>query len=182
MQMTQARVYQLLLLGVKESFKIELLNASHFDDEMSSVSLLDQCVLTRQNMKALCPTQDARFILQGLSAPPFEKMPSLQPKALVLLLCNKAQGHDQASALQWRTYLTNKAPFSYEVIYGQGTEMLERIRYAWSAALQNWQLQVSADLLRPMASARYKAYCEKCSDPLCESRLFEMQQQNPQCT
>ncbi len=180
--MTKPRVYQLLLLGVKETFEIELLNASHFDDELSSVSLLDQCVLTRQDMKALCPSQDATFILQGLTTPLSEKMPRRQPNALVLLLCNNAQALDQASALEWRAYLTNKAHFSYEVIYGQGIEMLDRIRYAWSAALQKWQLQVPADLLRPLASARYKAYCEKCSDPLCESRLFEMQQQSPQCT
>jgi hypothetical protein len=170
--MTNPLDCQLLLLGVKESFSKDFLNPSHSKRKASSVSLFDQCVLTDQAMKALCPAQHARFTIEGVPSPQAFKTPSTGLNSLALLLVNTTQSLEQERALEWRKYLAQERAFAYEVIYGHGLEMLNRIRFAWSAALQTWQFQVSPDLLRPLASPRYSAYCDKCSDPLCEGRLF----------
>jgi len=182
MHMTPPLACQLLLLSVKESFSKDFLNASLSHSEETAVSLFDQCVLTHQAMKALCPVQDVRFTLEGVMSPQVFKTPGANSNALALLLVNTSQTIDQERALGWRTYLTKERPLAYEVIYGHGLEMLDRIRYAWSAALQKWQFQGAPDLLRPLDSPRYSAYCDKCSDPLCEGRLFGMHLASTQCT
>jgi hypothetical protein len=173
--MTNPLECQLLLLGVKESFSQDVLNTSHSEREASSVSLFDQCVLTDQAMKALCPAQHARFTIEGIPTPQAFKTPKTGPNSLALLLVNTTHSLEQERALAWRTYLAHERAFAYEVIYGDGHEMLNRIRFAWTAALQTWQFQVSPDLLRPLASPRYSAYCDKCSDPLCEGQLLGLQ-------
>jgi hypothetical protein len=171
---------QLMLLGVDRPFAFDWRLAKSDLKTQASVLLFEGCELHAGDVFDLSARTE--ISVNAYHAPTEMGAGLMHANTLALLLCNTSQSHAQELSMAWRTYLQQQPNLSFEVIYGQGLEMMERIRFAWHAALQKWGCPVGAERTRPLGALRYSAYCEKCSDPLCESRLFGLRTVNNQCT
>ncbi len=170
--MTNRDACQLILLGVDHPFAFDLSLAKSDLNTQACVLLFEDCelkvldVFDRDGATEVhvCAYQTPKDMVQH----------RVHTNTLALLLCNPSNPQSTLRSMAWRKHLQLEPALSFEVIYGQGTEMIERIRFAWQAALQKWGRPVNAERARPLEPLRYSAFCEKCSDPLCESRLFGM--------
>jgi hypothetical protein len=75
----------------------------------------------------------------------------------------------------WRAHLL-QARQPFQVLYGDSTQALQNLSFAWSSHVQ------SQSALRPEILPRWEGVCESCSDPECEHRLFSrlLAQASPQ--
>ncbi len=178
--MTNPDACQLMLLGVDKPFAFELDMSQGGLSTQACLRLFEGCEL--QVLDVFDRSGPTKVSVCAYHAPKEMTPRLIGPNTLALLLCNTTQAQSSLQSMGWRSFLQCEPALSFEVIYGQGTEMIERIRFAWHAALQKWGRPVSAERARPLGAVRYSAHCEKCSDPLCESRLFGLRQVNNQCT
>jgi len=187
--MAFAKVYQLNLLGVDHDFHMDF--SSAYGQDLPSITLFEACDL---NLQDLCMVEGRDEGAQkegvqigvgvgvgmGLRCRSHPKgyaqleaaVQEQEHVALHLLICNTAKSPQTSNTLEWRAHLSQELKTPFEVVYGEGAELIERILYAWRGALTHWGLEVGDSTSRPMKALRYNAFCEKCSDPLCESRLF----------
>lgn len=197
--MLRPQACKLNLLGVQEAFDLNL-QAPKTEQALRSISLFPTCVLTPEDLQVCEPHETTPLSVKAWTDLQSHATGCLRPgeagpqmHTLNLLLCNtlttsstsgEPPSHHRLSPLttaQWRTRLNEESGIPFEVIYGQGQELIERIRFAWSAALRNWGLSVQEERTRPPVALRFTAYCEKCSDPQCERHLFSLNRMKDQC-
>ena len=81
---------------------------------------------------------------------------------------------DQGDALPaWREAL-HQRQWSYQVLYGQGSDLIAQATHALArdARLKG----LSGLTARPEQAPRWRGPCERCADPGCEHRLFSQLQ------
>lgn len=188
---------ELNLLGVERDFRIDLQHALLSPKEVSH-SLTEDCVLSARELCVWSsPVQSSMWLFAWSQPQDFQAHQSRaqapKTRALNLLLCPSPQSQNQMQSqklspmtsrftpLDWRAHLTQELDTPFEVVYGEGPQLKERIRYAWSAALSSWGVEIRESVARSVAAPRFAAFCDKCSDPLCERRLFNALSTPTQC-
>jgi hypothetical protein len=188
--MPPPQAFELNLLGVRKSFTLHLQDAQAVK-AFQPTALFSTCVVTREDLQLCEPQEKTALVVRAWqdldadrSVAALKSTKERGIESLNLLLCNTAtpqstlsvanpsQDPPPAIAVQWRTRLSQELNVPFEVIYGQGSQLTERIRFAWSAALKKWGLKVQEEHIRTLAPLRFQAFCEKCSDPQCERHLF----------
>jgi hypothetical protein len=197
--MLRPKACQLNLLGVQKAFDLDLQD-THALQAFQPTTLFPTCVLTIEDLQLCEPHEAMPLSIKAWRDPQTEAMELKRSsergaQSLNLLLCNTFV--PSSPALQanapiapissipsfaegWRTCLREELNMPFEVIYGQGPQLIERIRFAWCAALKKWGLSVQEQHVRPLGALRFHAFCEKCSDPQCERHLFGLNRVNGQ--
>jgi hypothetical protein len=197
--MPPPQAFELNLLGVEKSFTLHLEDTQAVK-AFQPTPLFSTCVVTREDLQ-LCEPQERtpvavrawRDVDADRSIASLKSTKERAIESLNLLLCNTAATQSAfrgantspeappAIGVQWRTRLSQELNLPFEVIYGQGSQLTERVRFAWGAALQKWGLKVHEEHTRTLAPLRFQAFCEKCSDPQCERHLFGLGRLQDQC-
>ena len=97
---------------------------------------------------------------------------SLSADDIVLLL-----GLDQATPPLSQTDTTIRSALTqfnaaYRVLYGDAATQLQEARHAIAQALLQHDPVAQSMDLRPELKPRWQGWCDACSDPQCEHRLF----------
>lgn len=113
----------------------------------------------------------------------FKSRDSVSSTSMVFLIYPTQKDPHSARAMQaWRSVL-EQTPLhpqdSVQIIRGDTKEeALQNARYAFINGLENLSIKAPLSLLRPPIESNYARLgsfaCEKCSDPECEHKLFNL--------
>lgn len=135
-------------------------------------------------LRARIPPESAQIVAEPaalIASPQAQPAPTLPAATLTLLMgldlpCPaEDRAAQQASDAQLRVAL-QAASVTYRVIYGQGDTRVANALNAIKSIAKNVYPKGGNEVFAPdngMRTQRLRAWnCEKCSDPVCEHRLF----------